>query len=120
MKRSVLLLVALAGVASCGSTTDARVQAREQATMEVCNKAMGCGSIGPGQTYETMDSCEVQWRGMFEAKWPPTCVVNPTALSQCLASIDAVACGSGLDVLVALGKCDGTTVCVNADAAAAQ
>ena len=114
------MLAAAAALVSCGSTTDARVQAREQATNEVCTKAMQCGSIGPGQSYETMDSCDVQWRGMFEAKWPPTCVVNQTALMQCLASIDAVACGSGFDVLVALGKCDGATVCVNADAAAAQ
>ena len=67
-----IALVGAGGALACGGVAGnaTRVDARDTATQATCDKYNMCGAIGPGKTYETVDSCKTIWQGNWENMLP--------------------------------------------------
>lgn len=119
--RSILLtaVFAIGVVASargCGGVTDERVAARTQASKAACDKAQMCGTIGPGLTYESYQSCITIVNGMIDQTYLPEAQckdIDQPKLSVCISALNGIQCNDGLDLLLTLvGACSKENLCV--------
>jgi hypothetical protein len=119
-KRILVLALAvatslLAAAQGCGGVKASREGARDQATAATCKRYDQCGLIGAGKTYETSDSCSVDWTARWESQWPAAdCEgqIKQDALNVCLDRIASTDCTSVVDFLsTLLGTCSKQNVC---------
>lgn len=115
--RAVRAGMAVLGVlvlASCGGDTS-RASARDQVTQARCNWAAGCGDVGAGKTYSSMDNCLVQVRANWDAYWPASDCdgkIKGSQLDLCLQAIPLVACGDVADLATSLAvNCSKAKIC---------
>jgi len=99
----------------CGSVTDSRVEARNEATQHTCDQYQACGAIGPGLSYPDQASCTTAWQANWDTAWPAAdCQgkIDQAQLHFCLSAIDGTSCTSLLDIADTIYvKCGKATVC---------
>ncbi|HSS38538.1 MAG TPA: DUF6184 family natural product biosynthesis lipoprotein [Polyangia bacterium] len=101
----------------CGSVTNDRDDAINQATTATCSRYQACGLIGPDATasYATVGDCQSHWNEMFTKQWTAAqCQghIDHPMLTVCLNAISSTSCTSVLDVLTTLYvKCGAGPVC---------
>jgi hypothetical protein len=124
--KSILLtaLFAIGVVASargCGGVsnkpvTDERVAARMQASKAACDRAQACGTVGPGLTYESYESCITIIDGMIDQTYLPEAQckdIDESKLPVCISALNGIQCNDGLDLLLTLvGSCSKESLCV--------
>jgi hypothetical protein len=101
----------------CGSVTNDRDDAINQATTATCNRYQTCGLIGASATasYMTVGDCQADWKLKFTNQWTAVqCQghIDHPMLGLCLNAITATSCTSTLDVLTTFYvKCGAGPVC---------
>ena len=121
MKMNLGIIAAgIVGLVGCGTSTipditNRQVDAVNSATERSCDRYDYCGKIGAGKKYETRDACESANDDFWGNRWDAADCdghINGDALNECLKSIDATDCNSGLDQLeTAFLKCAKSDVC---------
>ena len=94
----------------CGYTVES---ARETGAQKTCDYFVRCNQVGSGKAYATVQECLTSQRANFQTLWPSASCpsINAANLDVCLKGIDASACGSVLDIISTLTKCQAALVC---------
>jgi Family of unknown function (DUF6184) len=112
MKPTLSLLALSLALSGCGITIES---ARESAAQRSCSWFQSCKDIGPDKSYPSFEECLTKQRSSWLSAWPTASCdagkLNPANLDVCLKAIDATTCGSFLDSLATLAKCDKSKVC---------
>ena len=98
----------------CGSVTNDRDAAINNAAADACGRYQSCGDIGPSGTYPSITDCQTDWKAKFTMQWPPECQgrIDQAMLNVCRAAITSTSCTSVLDFLNTLYvKCAASSVC---------
>lgn len=88
----------------CGSVSNDRQDAINQATTAACNRYQACGLISNASTasYATISDCQSEWNDRFTKQWTQAqCQgrIDKSMLNVCIEGIDSTSCTSVLDVL---------------------
>lgn len=86
----------------CGSVSNDRQDAINQATAATCSRYQQCGAIGAGLSYDTLSDCQDDWKNKFSMQWMESQCdgrIDHAMLSTCIERIDSTMCTSILDVL---------------------
>ena len=88
----------------CGSVSNDRQDAINQATASACNRYQACGLIGSASTasYASISDCQADWKNKFTTQWTQAqCQgrIDKTMLNVCIEGIDSTSCTNVLDVL---------------------
>jgi hypothetical protein len=86
----------------CGSVSNDRQDAINQATNAACQRYQTCGAIGKGLSYESVSDCQADWKSKFTTQWTEAqcqARIDHAMLNNCVERIDSTMCTSILDVL---------------------
>lgn len=100
----------------CGSVSNDRQDAINQATTAACDRYQSCGLISSaaGASYASVSDCQADWKARFTTQWAPSCQgrIDHGMLNVCVEAIDSTDCTSVVDVLSTFYvKCSMANVC---------
>jgi hypothetical protein len=99
----------------CGSVSNDRDEAINQAATATCSRYQACGAIGTAGAPATVSDCQNDWKATFTKQWPPAqCQgrIDQSMLSLCVQRINSTECTSILDILNTLYVvCSEANVC---------